>query len=279
MRISVAGAGKAGRTIALLLKYSGHEIVEVVCRTRASADAAAKFIGAGIPSLEIRDSSFDVLVIGVPDDAIATLDFADGKGKIAFHLSGTNTVKDLAALKKHGFTVASVHPMKSFANPELAAQTFAGTFCAIESDEKIFQVLSGLVCQIGGIPFRVKGNKKGLYHASAVFASNYLHAIVASAAELLQEAGVASDVARAAILKLTGGTYENIKKMWLPEALTGPIERGDVETVKIHISALKKYNKRLARLYRELGMQTLQIAKKKGLPGKKVSQLKRVLSR
>lgn len=285
MKISVVGAGKAGRTIARLLKNSGHEIVEVVCTSRSSAAEAVRFVGAGSPSTSIRHSEFDILIIGVPDGSIAGVArkvasaIPNGKSRIAFHLSGTNTVEDLQPLKKNGFAVASVHPLKSFANPEIAAKTFGGTFCAIEADSKQFPILSGLVSGIGGIPFRVSGDKKRLYHAAAVFASNYLCAIISVAAELMRESGVSPKIARDAVLKLTGGTFDNIRNLWLPEALTGPIERGDVETVKIHISALKKYNKRLATLYSELGLQTLQIAEKKGLRGKLASQIERVLSK
>jgi predicted short-subunit dehydrogenase-like oxidoreductase (DUF2520 family) len=184
------------------------------------------------------------------------------KGTIVFHCSGS---LDSSILQSETVPTisASVHPIHSFANPELSLKTFAGTYCAIEGEAS--EQLHGLFATIGGLPFTIDSQNKALYHASTVMACNYLISLLESSQQMLNAAAVSSGSGNP-LESLIRQTLDNYLSTSASEALTGPIARGDSHTIDNHLKALSNLEdgQQWQQLYRELGKATLPIAAEQG---------------
>ena len=207
----------------------------------------------------------DLWFLTVPDDAIAeTARMLAGVSRVAFgkttaprpvavHCSGFLSSEALAPLRDLGWLTASCHPVRSFADPELAARQFPGTLCGIEGDaEAVARVSRAFVSALGGRPFAVNAEKKALYHAAAVFSNNFTVVLQAVAIETWREAGVAEDVAGELCASLLGGTATNVAALGPAAALTGPAARGDRNVLEIEERSLATWQPDAALLYRDL---------------------------
>ena len=203
--LNIIGSGRVGRACGRLwTKARAFEVKDVLTRSRASAAAAVKFIGAGHAAgnfAEMRPA--DVWMIATRDDAIVpscvTL-AGSGKivpGNIVFHVSGATPSSDLKPARERGALIASVHPIKTFTDARLAAQTFPGTYCGAEGDRGALKVLKPAFAKIGARVLDINPERKPIYHAGGVFACNYLVALIEAALRAHEKAGVP----RAASLK------------------------------------------------------------------------------
>ena len=260
MSVAIIGAGKAGKALGRLARRAGYTIGPVVCRTRARAEAAAAFIGAGRPGTALEGA--ELTLLAVPDEAIEAVAASVRlpSGAVLAHTCGTHGAAVLRPWKPAG----ALHPLRSFADPARAVEAFPGTFCAVDGDPEAVRALDAFVRRIGGRPLRVRTDRKALYHAGAVFASNYVVAVLDAGVRLLEKAGLARDEAVEALAGLAGGAVANVRAVGLPKALTGPVERGDAATVVRHLDALRRRAPGLAGLYARLGRETVGIARAKG---------------
>lgn len=266
--INIIGAGNLGKTVArLIVNHSAGSIAGVCNASFESSSHAVKFIGAGAPcqNLDALPPS-DITFITVPDDQIMSVcemysrsaNF-NPSGTI-IHCSGLLTSDALVAARKKGCHVMSVHPMRSFADPELSVKNFAGTYCAVEgeassdAENAVFEILNAIGAKI--IP--INKHKKGIYHAAGVLASNYVVTLADIAMKCLRDSGVGNEDATSMVLSLMEGTLGNLAKTRSPEAaLTGPIKRGDVGTIRKHMAALE--DEQIKTAYAALGELTLQL--------------------
>lgn len=263
MELSIIGAGRTGRTLGLLARRAGYAIGPVVCRTAAHAREAAAFIGAGRPGTEPVGAA--LTLVAVPDAEIPAVArrLRLPRGGVTAHTCASLGAEALRPLRPAG----AIHPLRSFADPARAAALFPGTACAVDGDAGAVKVLEEFIRAIGGDPLRVKTGRKRLYHAGAVFASNYLVAILEAALRLFEEAGVPRDRATPVLVRLAEGTLENVRSVGIPAALTGPIERGDVETVRGAARSLKGTGVREANA--ALGRLAIEVARAKGTIGRR----------
>jgi hypothetical protein len=156
------------------------------------------------------------------------------------HVSGSLGLDALAALAGHA--VGSFHPLQSFPAPR-PPEAFQGITVAVDaSTTGLERRLAQLARDIGAQPRHVADEERVLYHAAAVFASNYVVAVIAAAVKILQKAGWSRDEAEQALLPLVEGVVANARSAGVTKALTGPIRRGDVETVQRHLEALRMIN-------------------------------------
>jgi predicted short-subunit dehydrogenase-like oxidoreductase (DUF2520 family) len=264
--INIIGAGKLGKTIGhLLVKNQLAHIGAILNSSQESSLKAIAFIGGGAYYKTIEAFPHaDITLIATPDDLIpaicARLIHCQQlkPGAIFFHCSGALSSRCLDALKPQGCYVASIHPMHSFALPEKSTQTYPGTYCAMEGDPMALDSLQTLFTNFGSIPYLIDKNKKALYHAGGVFASNYLISLAQQAARCVEQSGVDNNTALNAILSLMESTLANLKQTQsLEKSLTGPIQRGDVYTLEKHLVALDDINK--SKLYAVLGKATLEL--------------------
>ena len=290
-KLSIVGTGRVGTTLGLLFqRQSVFEIKDLVSRSISSSRKAAEIIGAGEPHESLAGlAAADLILIAVPDAEIRYADEAlassglVGPETTVFHCSGSLTSDDLSRSMLTGASVASIHPVFTFADPVEAADRFCGVPCFIEGDEVARAILTAAFEKIGCRVFPIDPSCKPLYHAASVFASNYLLALLSVSERLLITAGVPPGEALAVTRSLVESTVSNAYNLGIASALTGPIARGDAELVQSHIEELGALDPQLALLYRFLGLETVKIAARKGHPAahtpERSAALKSVLER
>jgi len=269
--LTVIGCGKVGKTLARLwTAHQTFQLLDVLNRSRSSAQQACDFIGAGsavTTYTELRPA--DIYLIAASDDQIAPCCAAlaaSGKltgSSIVFHCSGALSSQALSTAAEQGAAVASIHPIRSFADPQQVVQHFAGTYCGSEGDAAALAVLTPAFDATGALCVDIKRDNKILYHAAAVFASNYLVTLIDVARQAYVEAGLAPDVALRLIEPLLSESAANAFKLGPASALTGPIARGDMETVARQYQAVQQWNPEVAALYRQFEALTLNLARQK----------------
>lgn len=244
MKVGVIGAGRAGTAVAVLLLRAGHSIVAVSGRG-PTRDRAARFL-PDVPVVEpseVARRADDLVIVAVPDDLIATMvdavavDGAFTAGRWVAHLSGATPLAALDAARAEGARRLGLHPLQTFPDPAAGIQRIPGSTMAVaaDDDEGLF-VAERLAEDLMTVPFRLADAHRALYHAAAVFASNYVIAATAVAEELLAGAGVPDPIG--AMRPLQRATFENVASMGAAAALTGPAARGDVGTIERNLGAL-----------------------------------------
>ncbi len=226
LEIIVAAPGRAGGAVAIAAENAGHRIVGVVTRSGSMADRFPQ-----IPyDADLPDA--DLLLIATRDDhiestAVRLAPFAGGiRG--AVHMSGFKSIDVLAPIAQSGVEIGSFHPLQSLSDPETGARSLAGAWAGITADEPLFGLLTGLATSLEMVPFPLLDSLKPVYHAAASAASNYVVAALDLAGLLLESASVPFE----AVAPLTRTAVSNAFVQGPRRALTGPIARGDWETVK-----------------------------------------------
>ncbi len=270
-RLNIIGAGKLGRTLGRLwTEKKVFAVQDILNRTVDSGRQAAAFIGAGQAVAgfdELRPAEWHLIATG--DDRIE--DCAAGlaaagilrPGDMIFHCSGFLASTILAVPNETGALTASLHPLRSFAEPETAADNFAGTNCALEGNPEAVSRLEAATTAIGGVPFIIQASRKALYHAAAVLSSNCLTALVQAAVEAWAEAGLTEEQALRISEPLVHNTIDNVYRMGPLKALTGPVVRGDREVVAGEMEALGAWKPESRELYRLLGIFALEMARRR----------------
>lgn len=270
---SIIGCGAVGKTIGRLLQVSGAvRLQDILTRSQASAQAAAVFIGAGRPVADFAQlQRADLYLIASSDDAIAACvqrlceqGGVDGNTTVC-HLSGALGSDILAPAAALGAQVASVHPVKSFADPATCVRDFAGTWCGIEGDPRAQELLGELFKEIGGSIFPIDSRFKTLYHTGSVLVCNYLTALLEAGVRAYGGGGVPREVALEVMEPLVRGTVDNVFRVGTAQALTGPIARGDAAVVGRQLEALQSWDPELALIYRALGRTALELSRRRGL--------------
>jgi predicted short-subunit dehydrogenase-like oxidoreductase (DUF2520 family) len=271
--LNILGCGVVGRTLGRLFHQADvFQIQDLVNRSPESAAGASKFIGAGRPISRLAEMRpADLYLIACADDGIAACaaDLAATglvrEGAIVFHLSGALPSSVLAPLAAAGAALASVHPVKSFADPLDSVASFAGTWCGIEGDPAAVTCLSAAFCAIGGKIFSVDPRFKTLYHVGSVLVCNYLTALVETGVRAYQKGGLPPQTALEVMEPLVRGTLDNIFRVGTVQALTGPIARGDCATVTKQLAALDEWDSETALIYRALGRVAIDLSGRRGV--------------
>lgn len=271
-KLSIIGCGKVAKTIAKLWKDNGLFIIQDIFNSSmSSSQDAADFLQAGLAVENIgrfRDS--DLFLIGASDNNIRECCqlLAKSKivkpGNIVFHCSGAISSEILVPLRDQGAFIASVHPVKSFADVKTAVETFKGTFCGIEGDKAAIEVLTRAFTDIGGNVFNIDSRRKVFYHSATVIVCNYLVALMEVGIQAYIKSGLERDQAKAIMEPIVRGTVENIFKFDTVQALTGPIARGDSEVVEDQFKALASWDMYVAEIYRSLGSVAVNLSKGQG---------------
>lgn len=245
MSVSVIGAGNWGGSLAAALRGAGVELREVVRRggwRRARLDAR-------------------VIWICVPDAGIAEVAEKIAakpgslRGQIVVHSSGALGAEVLEAAEKAGARIAAVHPVMSF--PTRRVVGLNGVMFGIETRRAAVQrELSALVRQMGGVPFAMKAEGKGLYHAAGMFASPLLVAELTAAMETAQLAGLDEKTSAEWVRALAEATVANVFARGTGQSFSGPFARGDAATIRLHLRELEEHPI-LADVYRSLARHAI----------------------
>ncbi|WP_054971085.1 Rossmann-like and DUF2520 domain-containing protein [Alicyclobacillus ferrooxydans] len=270
-QVVVIGCGRVGTTMALALMSAGYDVTAGLAR-QSDSPSALQFAGAtgvGVFHLKSEEAIFrgrsaDVIFITTPDKAVTetaqTLVEQDmvHEGQVVIHTSGALTSDALAPVRSKGATALSLHPLQTIAAATVGQSILKGAYCTLEGDPSAVEVGNTLVRVWGGIPAIIDASLRPRYHAAAVLASN---AVVALAAVAAQLSGLPDGLQ--ALLPLLKGAVKNLETLGLPNALTGPVERGDVLTVQAHMAALQ-HNPTAQLVYAAMGKATADLAQEKG---------------
>jgi predicted short-subunit dehydrogenase-like oxidoreductase (DUF2520 family) len=262
--IGIIGAGRVAGALADALLKSGWPLDAVASRTRESADALSAYLPfVAVTEVEDLVASNDLVFLAVPDDAIE--DVANAQtwraDQAVVHLSGGRGLEVLAPVTAAGGLAGCLHPLQTFPGGEQPARArarFEGIACGIEAPAPLGVLLEAIVDDIGARSFRLEGVDRAAYHAAAVLVSNDVVAATAAATRAWTLAGLPAEDARAALSPLLSATAAAIAERPLTEALTGPVARGDLETVRRHLDALEM-EPELAALYRGLAAELLRL--------------------
>lgn len=269
--IVIVGKGKVGQSMAQLLQRSGYEV--------------------GIYDRDISEhidelANAKVILLTVNDDAIK--DLCDElsrhftKNCVVAHCSGSLGCDVLSSAKEQGCVVASAHPLNTFPNLSSSLKTFAstkhGTFLYAEGDEQALEVLQPLFQSIGFNTVILESAAKPAYHAACVFACNYLVVLMDLSLLSAQTAGLDRDKFWRAIQPLIESTITNIELHGPMHALSGPIARGDSNTLVSHLGALESSPTDLGKAYKLLGKEALRLAAARGeLSQDKLDRMEEIL--
>ena len=272
MKIGIIGAGKVGGALCKSLQEADVNVVGLTAGTEADTlAAAAKFQVKDFASNEELAANSDVLFLTVPDRLVGVVaselaqafsnrsDAQSLQGKTFFHCSGSLGLEELQPLAESGAEIGSLHPLQSFASADVS---FQGIYMAVDGTPKAQETGQAIAELLGAQIFVVPAAERKAYHAAACFASNYVVAAMAVAQELMSKWTPTPEAGLAALLALFDGTARNLHQSKLArEALTGPIARGDINTVKAHLAVLPP---KIAEVYKALGKETICLARANG---------------
>jgi predicted short-subunit dehydrogenase-like oxidoreductase (DUF2520 family) len=272
--VAIAGAGRMGAALGLLLRERGVPIAAIAGRDAARTAAAAKFIGGSARAVSISQlpTHADRILIAVPDDALESIAALLAEAEmprtgLAIHTSGARGPEALHALETRGISCAAMHPLQTVTTPQQGLSALPGSTFGISGSGKapsgraVAWALE-IVALLEGKPLMIDAALRPIYHAAAVMASNYIVALIDSAVILMGEAGVEPEQALRALAPLIRASTENTLDAGPAAALTGPIQRGDSGTVLAHLQALANAPEAVRELYRRAGLHAAEIAER-----------------
>ena len=291
--LAIIGAGRAGAAIAVALSRRGWPIAAVAASRVRRARALARLCAAPIATTDLSRASreADAIVLAVPDRILPGLvrtlaaseprtrrgrparRFREG-ASIAIHTSGASGASVLAPLRARGWAVGSFHPLLSFPPPATTGPqvrrgstllpSFEGAAIAIDGDLPAQRLARRLAATLRAHPLAIPDADRARYHLSACFAANYVVTLVWEATRLLEEAGVPRRRALPALLPLVRSTVANLGNSGLPDALTGPVARGDDSTLARHAALMRRADPQRRALHRLLVERTARLARASG---------------
>lgn len=280
--IAVIGLGNWGSSLAYALRSMEPPVLrEVIHASPAATIAHRGKKGAGLYAVRLADARLDasVLWLCVPDSQIAQVAHRlvqrvagrprGLRGQVVVHSSGALNVSVLEEAERAGASIASIHPVMTF--PSRTPVPLAGIPFGVEAGGGARRVLYRTIRQMGGEPFAIASSNKPLYHAASLFASPLLVSLIAAASDLARLSGVSDAHSRGMIQSIAAATLKNIRERGLKGSFSGPLARGDAETIHLHLAALRSHPA-LAAAYSSLGLYALE-----SLPSRNAKELRGLL--
>ena len=269
LRVGVVGAGRAGTALAVALGRAGHEIVAA----SAVSDSSISRLRQRLPGTPVRQpaevvAQADLVLLTVPDDVLPGLvaglaaTGAELEGRLLAHASGRHGLAVLDPAVRAGALPLALHPVMTFTGRPDDIDKLAGIRFGITAPDSLRPVAEVLVLEMGGEPVFIAEEHRDLYHAALATASNYLVTLVVQASDLLRDAGVENPPRL--LGPLLGAALDNALRLGDP-ALTGPVARGDADTVASHIAALRAVSPESLPAYLALARLTADRALSAGL--------------
>lgn len=285
MKIGFIGAGKVGTALGIFFKNNGLSLSGYFSRSESSSQNAADMTESltfpNIPTL-LKASSLVFITTG--DDQISSVisQIAQSACLTAnhtlIHTSGALSTDLFDSIKVTGCGLCSLHPIMSFSNITNAVQNLSSTVFTLEGNEKGLTDAKKIIQNTANPYFIINKEHKVLYHAAACILSNYLVTLMDSGFELLKATGIAEDQITKAFMPLITATLGNIENSGTVNALTGPLVRGDENTISKHVDAIKTQTPDFLALYQAMGLVTINMIKDKRIDTEKYDQLKNILN-
>lgn len=269
MIIGIIGAGRVGCSLGKYLSEAGIQAAGYYDSSKEAADSAAQFTSTkSYTDIKELAAQSSLLFLTTPDGIILkvweTIRNLPLEHKIICHCSGAMPSNAFTGIKDTGAHGCSLHPMLPFSSRFSSYEQLKHSFFTIEGDDTAVQAVSGLFTGLGNTVCRIEGGCKPKYHAAASILSNQVAAVLDTGFRLLEECGFTRQEAVAASAQLVRQNVENILLNDCIQALTGPIERNDIQTVQKHLDCLSGEDHRM---YQILGLKLVQLAQKKNPTG------------
>ncbi len=271
-----------GRTLGKRLRGLGWRVGAVVTHSAATSHGAVRQIGAGKPYSrlvpEILDSK--VILLSTPDSALGTVanalasfDESKLRDKIVLHTSGAMDRTVLAPLARRGASTGSLHPMQTFSGR--GAPNLEKVIFAVEGDRRAAAVARQIARSLRGVPVTIRGENKPAYHAAGLLVAGHSLGLMEAATQILLKLGFSRRDALSTLLPLTRQMLDNFEKLGPKKSWTGPVSRGDFETLAKHTKAMRHYPREFQEAYAALALLSSKVLSK-GHAGPS-NQLKRAL--
>jgi predicted short-subunit dehydrogenase-like oxidoreductase (DUF2520 family) len=295
LRISIIGAGKVGTNIGYHIVKSGLPFAGIFSKRSSSAIRAIRAIGKSRVLSSMREliPASDIIIIAVNDSEIGNVvkeisreqsleRQEQGIGglnkKIFIHTCGSLPSSVLFPLVRFGASVASMHPLQTISSSDSGMQSLKGTSFLIEGGKEAVSAARMIARKTGGKALIIDKKDKCAYHLAAAFLSNYIVSLADMALDVIPDVSLSKRELSKIFSPLIEGTARNLRMHGMPDALTGPISRGDIATVRKHLEMLKDESSELRTLHRILARRALRIAvKQKRLSAEKKVLLMRLL--
>lgn len=279
MKIGLIGAGKVGFSMGKYFTGHGVCVTGYYSRNPKSSREAAAFTNTKYyEKLEDIVKESDTLFLTVPDGSIgkvySEITQWDIAGKALVHCSGALSSAVFSGIGLRGAYGYSIHPICAVSDKLTGSQDLSKAYFTVEGDEKYLSDFMDLFHSLGNPIRDIAPKQKVRYHAAAVFASNLVAGLYETASGILKDCGLGEEFSDRALLPLFLGNAQKIAEKGVTDALTGPVERGDAETITAHLQALEGVEREI---YRLLSRQLINIAKRKN-PGRDYGSLKTVLA-
>ncbi|HEV2491714.1 MAG TPA: Rossmann-like and DUF2520 domain-containing protein [Terriglobia bacterium] len=266
--LAIVGPGRLGQALGRLLAQRGLRIRFVGARRLSAARRAVRFIGAGKPVVLTNPAlaAARVILITTSDAAIEPVARSlaglarDWHGRVVLHTSGALSSAVLDPLKERGAAVGSLHPFQTIPSPTAGVRNLLGCFWGIEGDAAALRMARRLIGTLAGHSFRLRPERKILYHAAAFLACPTVVTLMEHSAKLLRRSGVPAKLVRPMLAPFVRETAQNFAELGARQALTGPAVRGDWMTVRQHLAALHWASPQVISVYQALVRQMLRIA-------------------
>ncbi len=243
LRVGVVGAGRVGTALAAALTRAGHQVVAASAISAESVQRLRlRLPGTAVERPEQVVAAAGLVLLTVPDDVLPGLvaglaaTGAEVEGKLLAHASGRHGIAVLEPAVRRGALPLAMHPVMTFTGRPDDVDRLAGVSFGVTAPAPLLPVAQALVVEMGGEPVVIEESRRGLYHAALAGSANHLVTLVTQAADLLRDAGV-SEPARM-LGPLLSAALDNALRLG-DGALTGPVARGDADTVAGHVAALR----------------------------------------
>ncbi len=274
--IFVMGAGRAGVGLARAFRAAGVEVAGLHGRHEAggpdgvTAGALPPAFGrASVILVTVRDSQMG--------DALRELLAAHpAPGAVVLHASGSADPAMLGKVRREGHPAGTFHPLVPLSDAARAAEALTGAYIGVDGDQEARSVARALAGKLGASVVEIPPGEKGRYHAAAVIASNFPAVLLRVSERLLREAGISREDSAGAARALLRVAVGNIESGDPARVLTGPIVRGDADTVRSHVRALASDPEALA-VYRALSLAALELARESGTDSAKLAEVRAAL--
>lgn len=266
--IGIVGAGAVGTALGVALSRAGWPIHAVASRDSGRREHFRSMVEVSRAFMDPEPlvEEVELIILTVPDDAVAplarTLRMYSGQAMI--HTSGALGAEVLAPAMAAGTQVGSFHPLVAFADTERAVAALHGATVAIEADDQLASMLAAMAEAVGATPVRLAPGAKAAYHAAAVLAAGGFVALLDAIAELGRVAGLDETGSLAIYGPLIEGTLGNARALGISAALTGPIARGDLGTLRAHLDALRAHAPDAVDLYVAAARREIELAERRG---------------
>ena len=284
-KIFILGPGRVGLSLGLLFHRAGLDVIGIWGRRKSSLSGEREsamlfFHGPFPPEMAVSN----VILITTVDRAIEEVAgrLADCEhlpdSAIVYHCSGAFDSGILASLKAKGISTGTIHPLQSIPTAEVGTRLLPGSYFTLEGDGRAVRTGRALVKAIGGYPLPLAGGDRGLYHAAAAMAGNFLVTLVWSAARMVSDAGLKEERALQALQPMIRGVVSNIEEIGIRNALTGPVSRGDAHTLRIQLEAIGKKRPEDLPLFVAMAERTIELSREIGLlDEERIRKLRKVI--